>query len=486
MKKLLLFFFAFALLHNAMGQQWNITLGNESKSLSYNRSSVIQRTGFIGSLDNTIYLMRFTDERKSKPYLVAYDRDLNEKGRVELPAEKEKTLYGGFANEGSIDLLMTESTDEVYNAYRLSFDPQTLQKKNEHQLASFKKGKDRKNFTFVGTSQSQEWLSIMFALVQDNDAEWVINLYDTQLEELWSMDFHMDVIDDYMVTDSGEVLLGGFYNKKNSDDIRLEFAVLDGESEARYSDVGQWEDMQTMEIVRYDGGKIYCTGLLRGEELEKNGSRWSSGFYSLVYDTREKRVTLFEKKVFTKEDVCDLCNVSHRNRMKVVSTDKLSFVNAVCDNDGTVVEFERSYNLLVNHVPTFTAYMGVLVYRIDNAGHIVWQKIINREVQTPAEATNAVNSKLFVHDGKYTMFYMEDPKNLEAKPDTPLKPTSTDKAKQILLALTFDKQGNVSRQALQIPSKAFCIGAPHLLADGSYMLFLSQQFKSYVAILKYL
>ena len=486
MRKIVLFILAVMVAQIINAQEWKISVGPESKSLAYNKSSVIQRTGFIGARGDLVYLMRYTDEKKTKPYLVSYDLNLNEKNKIMLPDNDERRFYGGYANENTIDLLMTEEKKSQYSAYRLSYDPMTLQPKGEPQLlTSFTKGQGERNYTFVSSSQSQEWLSVIFAVVKDDDAEWRINLYDTELEELWSMEFHMDVIDDYLVTDSGEIVVGGFYQKKNGNDVRVQFAVLDGEREVSYSDVGSWEDMQTMEIVRYHDGKIYCAGLLKGTELEKNKSRWSSGAYAMTYDTREKKVTKFEKIIFSKEDVCDLCNVPRRTRMKEVSTDKVSFVNAVYDEAGTVVEFERSFNLLVNNIPTFTSYMGVLVYRIDNDGHIAWSKVMNREVQAPNGATNGVNSRLFAHDGKYTMFWPEDPRNVNPKPEATVAPVSIEKAKLVLMATTFDRQGGMTRQGVAIPSKALCIGAPHQLGDGNYMLLLSQQFKSFVANLKY-
>lgn len=486
MRKIIILGFAVLMAGMAVGQEWKIRLGGESKSLMYNKSSVIQRTGFIGYKDNSLYLMRFTDEKKTKPYLVYYDDNLVEKAKVMLPNDDKENYYGGFVNENSVDVLMTRQKESEYQAFHLSYDLATLQPKGEPRLLmSFSSNSGERNYTFVSSSQSQEWLSVIFAVVKDDDAEWRINLYDTGFDELWSMEFHMDVIDDYLVTDSGEIVVGGFYNKKNSDDIRVQFAILDGEREENYSDVGNWDAIQTMDIVRYENGKIYCTGLLSGEELEANNSRWSSGFYSLVYDTKAKKVCKFDKVLLTKDDICDLCNVSRRNKLKILSTDKLGFVNSVFDVDGTVVSFERSFNLLVNGVHTFTSFMGMLVYRIDNNGKIVWYKVVNREVQAPYGATKAVNSKLIAHDGVYSSFYIDSPKNVIPKPNYPVEATSIDKAKQVLMSVTFDKEGNVTRQGIEIPSKSICIGTIHPVGNGNYIQLLSQQFKSNISFLKY-
>ena len=114
-----------------------------------------------------------------------------------------------------------------------------------------------------------EGIEIANAVVNDGEAEWLINMYDTGLDELWSMEFRMDVIDDYFVSDSGDVIVGGFQRLKNSDETRLQFSVLDGERERGFTCNEVLPELQNMEIVRYANGKIYCTGLLKGEALTR-------------------------------------------------------------------------------------------------------------------------------------------------------------------------------------------------------------------------
>ena len=489
MKKLSLLVVCFACFQMALGQEWKLNVGAESKALKYLATNVAHETGYIGSTADRVYLMNVPEyvgrKQKEFPTLISYDRNLVEQGRVQLTQNSDQTMYGGYVNDGSIDLLMTENTKSEYKVYKVSYDPVTLARKGEpKELASFSRRENGKQYTFVSPSQSDEWLGLIFAVVNDNKAEWLINMYDTGLEELWSMEFSMDAVDSYFVTDSGDVVVAGYNKVKNSDETSLHFAILDGEKERAFSCKEVLPDLQNMEIVRYADGKIYCTGLVKGEAQDEV-SRWSSGFYSLVYDTKAKRMSKFEKIDFTKENICDLCNVAHRMKVKVMSTDKMSFASSRYDNDGATVVYERTFNLYLNGVFTYTDYVGMLMYRIDNNGHIAWYKTVPRDVQAPAGIEKCVRTRLVPAGDAYTIFYVDSPANVNPKSDKPATVTAINKSKQILMAMTIDRQGNITRKGLEIPSKSACIGAPHKTGDNEYLLLLSQPLKSCISTLKF-
>lgn len=487
MKKLVLLFAAIACLQIAVGQEWKISLGGDSKALGYNKkkSLLASYPGFIGHKDGKTYLLCYYDDSKRRPYLACFDANLTELGRQDLNDEQSVYMYGGFVNDKSVDLMMTRQTETAYTAYKLSYDPATLQPLDEpKELVSFNNSTSGKTYTYVSSSQSQEWLSLIFAVVDDNSVEWLVSLYDTELDELWSMEFHQDAIDDYFVTDSGEVVVAGFHKKKNSDETRLQFAILDGEREQGFSCSEVLPDLSTMEVVRYADGKIYCTGLLEGENQDET-SRWYSGLYSLVYDTRAKRMAKFDKVLFTKEDICDLCNVSHRMKLKILSTDKLQFVSSRYDNDGTTVLFERSYNYLINGGLSHTEYAGLLAGRIANDGHIEWHSVALRDLQAPFGIPSRLRTELVPAGDNYSVFYIDNPSNVSIKEGSTATTTSLERSKLALMALTFDRQGNTSRSLLEVPSKSALIGAPHRLDDGSMLLLLLRPFISNIAILKY-
>lgn len=471
--------------HTAIAQEWKINVGTESKALKYTGSGVVQSTGFIGTIGNTTYLMRRTDERKDKPYLVSYNRDLIEIHQTMLPNGKNQTLYGGFANAESIDLLMTDRVDNTYKAFKLSYDPNTLVEKNApKELASFTS--DGSIYTFVSSSQSSDWTAIIFAELDDNSVEWRINMYDTELEELWNMELTLGLVSDWLVTDSADVITAGFRNGSDGKTTMLSFNIIDGEHDLSFDIDEELDRLQTMEVVRYAEGKIYCTGLIEGEKQDLTG-RWSSGFYSLVFDTHTRKVSHYEKVDFVRGNIADLCNVAHRIKMKVLSTDRVSICNYRYDDDGATVLFERSYNLFVDGMFNYTDYVGMLLYRLDNTGKIIWHHTIPRDVKAPAGIHNGVRTRLTPADGngKYTIFYIDNPKNLNPKPGRPASDIAINRSKNILMALSVDKQGNITRQILTIPKKSACIGAPHRLPTGEYLQLLAQPHKSNIAILKY-
>lgn len=476
MKKSFIFLSLVLIAHAVVGQKWSLSFGPESKSLHYLASNAMKTTGFIGADASTIFLQGYTNDRHAKPYLVAYDYALQELRRVDLPNSDNSNYYGGFLNEGSIDLLMTENSKSSLKAYKLSYDPVSFSKKGEPvELVSLSGGGSK--YTLVSSSQSQEWLGIFFTVVQDDDAEWVVGLYDTKLDELWRMEFHMDAIHDFFVSDTGDVVAAGYFKKDKSDETSFTFAVLDGEKDMKYFADEAVPELATMEIVRYESGKIYCTGLLTGEK-QQGADRWYSGVYSLVYDTKSKRVSKFDTVLFSKDDICDLCNVSRRNKLKKISTDKLGFASSSHDGDGATVVYERVFDFYINHEFTYTDYVGFLAYRIAADGSIVWHNVVKREIKAAFGVDNGVRTKLYPTKDGYTVFYVDGKSNLDIKPTSTASTLSLNQAKMSLMGVNLSNDGSVSRFLLDIPSKSVPLGTPHLVADNEYLLIMLTPFRS--------
>ncbi|MCR5193366.1 MAG: hypothetical protein K6D59_08685 [Bacteroidales bacterium] len=483
--KQLLFIIAFSAFSFAsMSQEWQMTVGTSAKTLKYIGTEAVQSTGYIGEKDGIVFLLRRTDNNKSLPYLGSYDRNLNVVAETELPKDKECDFYGGYVNETSVDLIMAKKSKSDYKAYKLSYDPSTLKALGEPQeLLSVPIPQGTTIYPFIESSASSEWNSLILAIVRNDNVEWRISTFDPTLDELWNMDVSVGSVNDWMVTDSADVISAGYVRDKKTNETRLYFSVFDGEREHAYRATHMMDEVNDMRIVRYDNGKIYCTGLLKGEAQDKL-AKWSSGFYSLVFDTRTGEVAHYEKVDFTKEMICDLCNVPSRTKMKILSSDRISFASSKADVDGATVAYERIYNLYVNGDFSYSDYVGLLVYRIDNDGKVAWNRTVPREVKASYNARDGVCTRLTPAGDSYTIFYIDDPGNVNPKPGTIAKEGGSNHNKMVLMALTFDKQGNITRQGLEVPSKSVCIGAPHRLANGDYLQILSQPFHSVIAILK--
>ncbi len=483
-KRIFFIFTFFAFSFAAMSQEWQMEQGGSAKTLKYVGTDAVQSTGYIGEKNGNIYLMRRTDDKKNLPYIGVYDLNLNVVAETNLPDDEECGFYGGYVNETSVDLIMSRQTKSDYKVFKLSYDPSTLKEQSEPQeLISLPLPNGTRVYPFIRTSASGEWNSLILGIVRDDEVEWRISTFDQTLDELWNMNVSVNSINDWMVTDSADVISAGMVRDKKTNETYLYFNVIDGEREHAYRATYMMDEVHDMRIVRYDNGKIYCTGLLKGEEQD-NTSKWSSGFYSLVFDTRTNEVTHYEKVDFTKEMICDLCNVPHRTKMKILSSDRLSFANSKADVDGATVVYERIYNLFINGVFSYSDYVGMLVYRIDDEGKVAWSNTVPREIKNAFAARDGVCTRLTPAGDGYTIFYVDDQSNVTPKPGSVAKESGNTHNRMVLMALSFDKQGNITRQGLEIPSKSVCIGAPHRLSNGDYLQLLSQPLHSVIAILK--
>lgn len=478
-RKIILFSMAMLLMGGLWAQQWQLNTGAESKTLKQKRNDV-SHLGVVGGNDKQIYLMRH-DQKEDKDILVAYDNDLNELRRTELDNGKNVTYYGGFLNESSIDLLVSTQNGNRFDMYRERYDPTTLKPVgNRTELYSINHKDSHKMKRALRPSASGEWISMLFVIPESESAEVRVNLYDTELEEMWNMDITLEDLDDYFVSDSGEVVFLSYFNTVDDDETTFNFTILDGDNEKTYSYSELVDSILRIDIVKYENDKIYCTGLIKGEQQD-NYRNWSKGFFSLVFDIRSQKIVHYEKQLFTQADICRLCNVPDRSKLKVLSTDKLTFGASRYDSDGALVVYERYYNLLVNGIHTQSEFGGMLCLRIDNDGHIVSHPVVRRQVISAPETNKNVFTTILESRGVLFVATLDNPQNMDLAPEKPCKAANVSQARTALLFFTVSESGSIHRQYIERPFKGLCLNSPSKLRDDEYLMLFSSDFNSCAA-----
>ncbi|MBP5516902.1 MAG: hypothetical protein J6X86_08145 [Bacteroidales bacterium] len=479
MKKILLIIVLFCLYETVNAQQWQLKTYADSKALQFRNE--VTNVGFIGGDVDKFYLLRRYPKNEA-PYLVAYDSNLVELWHKDLASGDGVLYYGGFLNEKTIDLLVTERDDNSFKAFHESHSvlvPNAEVTRTELFAIS---GSDSKKMKMtLRSSQSGEWTGTMYVLPGKDNAEANVVLYDTELDEMWSMEVALGTVDDYFVSDSGEVVFAGFFKEDGILETYLEFTVLDGEREHTYTSSINEGDLYRIDIVKYENGKIYCTGLMKGEKQDDKDD-WSSGFFSLVFDTKKKEVEYFEKQAFTKTDICRLCNVADRSRLRVLTTDKMAYADSRFDKGGATVAYERYYNVYVNGGYSQTVMEGILTFRIDNQGHLRWNNISRRQL-TNADFGKLTTTRMIESDNKQYLVTYDMPSNAKVSPEKPVRIVGSADPKLHMMILSFDISGAATRNYLTMPSKTMAVGAPHRLNDGRYLMLFAGNRHSSAAVL---
>jgi len=493
-KTIVLVTFLFCLLRLG-AQNWSLDLGNPTPAFSMRDRGVVANTLFIGCDTQSSCLLRH-DANTDQYRLELFDNSQHAlMATADLPSSQvdkrrkkvllDVTYAGGYGNEGSVDLLSVERSETEYQVLHRAYDSRTLQPiGNPQPLASYQLHESDKADLMLRESASGEWIGVIYYTQINDIVDTRVSLYDTRFEEMWSMDFTMAVANDYLVTDEGEVLFCGKQRNVGTGKTEIEFVVLDGDNERPYFCEIDQDSLLSIDMLRYENGCFYCTGLIEGERQDKDGG-WASGFYVLVFDSKSGTVTHFEKHYFSHQDVKRLCNVDDRTPLKISTTDGLHYASSRSDAEGSTVIYDRTYRYSINGVPKFYYHTGLLVVRLDAQGHMKWSNIVRRHIQSNLGNSRAVNTKILHEGGRDVLVYHDMEKNADVAPDRPLSLTMVERLGVSLVALSIDAAGNTSRQYISLPRGVLCIGAPHALGDGAYLMLMTHPRNSYFAILKY-
>lgn len=478
MKKILSLIAVLALAANLSAQQWSLLVGNESKELKYKNNDT--RHLFIGGDADHFFLLRH-NPKNDTDYLVCFDYNLQPLRQVELEMGENVTYLGGFLYGDIVSLMFSVQEGSSYQFFREQYDAATLQPIGERtECYSISHKNSRKLQTNSRTCQSGEWTSMFYVIPDGKNTEARVCLYDKELDEMWGMDVSLSGLDDYFVTDSGEIVLTSFYTSENEEGTTIEFTILDGEREQLFSCSDIPDSLYTIDIVKCAGDRIYCTGLLRGKQLDLLDD-WSSGFFSLVYDVRQKKLVNYEKRMFSTTDICRLCNVADRSYLQYTSADKMTFAASRYDSQGTLVAYERFYNILLNGTYYQSELGGLLLIRIDDEGHIQASDVVRRQLACNTNTPGEGFTQMIDADGTIHLVTIDNPKNINNDGSRVCIRADVGQSKSDILLLRFDARGNVHRQYLKRPSGCINLSDCKALNNGDYLMLFSSSFKSFAA-----
>lgn len=458
------------------------TVAQVAEIEDFPQGKVVARTyepQFIGSDGTHVWMVEMSGRMKNKPELVCYTLEQNELSRVKLTEDKETKCYGGYLNNGKLDLLMAQWEGDNMKVYRERRDPVTLQSDGEPLvLADYKGAKGDKMAFAISVSSNQQLLAGLYIIDREGQpTELQVALYNRELEEYWKMDTRCRKLDYFHVTDSGEVVIGG------RSGAQFTFYMLDGEEESQCT-FEKEDRIAESQLVRYANGKLYLVYSHTARERNELGVM-SDYIAMLCYDTKHRE--LFEDKHFINQQEHNrLYNL--KDDAKVKKNDfrilYMNMVQTMSDVDGCYVMFDQTWRTLVDGIPSTFSRLGMLVARIDNDGRFEWVKTL-RISQMSTWNARALAGHRWMHTEKGPVLVWGESFSAKELPEEkPVKDFKPNNSKGMLTVLRVDRTGRMERQHFPMAAKQSLLGAPHRLDNGDYLLLIRGVSRGYYAKMK--
>ncbi len=439
-----------------------ITLKSTTLNLLYgsDTSSLIVKQGTSYSLIETL---------GSKIDLVRYDSELKEKVRLSLESKDNRQYLTGFNNNESIDMLFSEkNADETQlNVYHERLSPTTLKPMGEMIPLASLTGEKGDNLGFIcRQSPNMQLTSGLF--ITQREGQWAdarVSLYDRHFKEYWSMSTRLRTINFISVTDSGEVIIGGWLQQKVTGKSDFEIIVLDGENNHTYNFTVDAGTLSEVEFANYRDGKLYFLAI-----GQKKGSTGADRIISLCYNTTNKEITS-DSYTFNSQEIQHMNDNSKYAGRSPQDLRFLTIENIVPAPDG-------HYDVLLTQTWTIRsqssldrATSGIMIATVRTDATFKRVHIRPFETSTVTGPQESLKQyRLLRSDHGALLLYSQCKKKANRNPSKmagyiPLF------HKSVLTAIYIPDEGEIRVQ--HIPTKKFCmINTPVPMGENKFILFL--------------
>lgn len=475
MKKTLLLVVLTAFSCCLMAQGWDVQFGKSSTDLKGSLLGGIPIIRYMGSDDTYAYLVT-SNKIQTKLQLQKYDRDMNLIAEEPVEYRRLHTEYQyGYLNGNTLDILRGETGKEGDVITHLQYDASTLKQIGEEEIVRFKSEDNIASALMQFTrSQSTDWISILYLEPHQGEPRLNAIMLGRDLKPLWKMSGAPWAFNSQFVTDSAELVMGGYtLPKGGSGTTRVRFVVMDGENEVFYDGNVNTGRLVNFRIVRYSNGVIYCVGALYADGQREKDTR-VSGYYALTYDTHLQDVVNYEEFMLTDDDVNIICNDDLSNKVKEPRVHYTAPADFHYDDQGATALYDRLWDVYRrdkygNREYQTTVHSGMIAFRVDNQGHIQWHRAIRHNVSFWDPSGYWTTPRLLHAGNMDYIFTYESEKNLKKKPGKSYDFVRMKRQQFNFYAIGIDGGGNVNYELLGGPKQGLLMGAPHPM-DGGYIL----------------
>lgn len=417
--------------------------------------------------------------------LVRMDMNQKEAARVRYRRARNLSYVDGFDNEGGVDLIVKEQDDENLKLFHEHRDAKTLEVVGEPRLLrSISVGKkDNVGFIYRTSPNKRLGAGIYIQQREGEGAEAEVVLYSREFEEYWSMTTRLRALDFARVTDSGEVIVGGWGQKKEGNEAIFEVIVLDGEKDHTSTfrtNVGRLTDVQ---FANYAKGCVYLFALVRKDGDNHNGSQVDR-LLSLCYNTVTGTLTQ-DVHELTKEEINRLCNQDDKwtKFSSAVQFLQIEDAEGALDGHYEVLLMQRWLEVDQQGLPNGYFSRGLMLVTVGADGRM--ERFNTRRLNTgvPMNQYAMNRPSLMRTEGGSLLFYMEHAESANRDLAEHTKRYQPVLIKGVLTVVFTPDEGSPVVQHIDI-GKMGVYGMPKKIDDKTFLLFMRNLTKAQVGVFK--
>lgn len=426
---------------------------------------------FIGCDGESVVLIQRSGRLKNRLELVKYTMGLKEQCRAGLDGGEDYRCYGGYINDGHIDLLYSTFIGEGMRVYRDRRSLATLAPEGEPLMLADYSGEKGDRFYF-GNAVSPNGKLLAGVFVADRTAQGTevkVCLYNHQLEAYWTQNCSRSNFDNIYATDEGDVILYSF-----GANGECRFTILDGEDIRNVEfKLPEGDMVLQRELLRYGNGNILLATAVRHEShtLMPVGAN-IDGIDIYCYNIAGKKLTV-QHHPFTMQEVNRLCNDKEDRDQRHLWVQFGHICQRIADSDGAYLMVDQSWTTTLNGVPTGEQRMGMMVMRVDPNGKILWTTAKRTTTNTSWNDRDYLDYKWLPTPTGVMLAWTDHIANISFPPSKQVKLFSPFKSKATLNVWTLTHDGKEDLSFIELSRQALAGPAHSLDTPGEYIVLLT-------------
>ncbi len=429
---------------------------------------------FIGATNKAVVLFEYSGLGRAKQSLASYDYSQNELGRVDMGTIKDFNCYGGFINDGNVDLLFVNNNDDGLRVWRERRTTTLAMQGEQVVLADYKGQKGDEFFFSMGTSADQQLLAgVYVAARKTQDAEVKVALYNRELSEYWKVKVDCFGFNQVFVTDSGEVVLAYFTDKG-----KCLFTIADGENE-EHCGFSLADDVRTKEtrLIRYGDGKLLVAVAVQEDERNWMPAKEAGpnidriDFY--CYDVKSGKLTVTQHN-FTDLEVARLTNEKESGSMKYHWVPFGNLQQGIADATGAYLVIDQMWTVYVDGLPSGFHRRGMMVMRVSADGKVEWTRTWRFDNICSPNYRGCLGYRWQPCNDGIMLAMPNSVKNSTLPAEKPVKKFVATRDKAVLSVIRLSADGKERSENFNIDKQSL-IGSAHHLDGNKYLLLLSNK-----------
>ena len=459
----------------------------QKAELSERDEFIRYESSLLGMDENNYYVLVGYSYDKKDNYkgtiLYTYDKNLKIVDKTNIDEKTREVATDAFVTDNKISMIRAD-----YNGGKIHCHVIDKATKKCDTKTYFDDNLDRRDRLLLSTAKSADD-SLFFAMktVYNAKDESIKSskmiLFDNELNELWQKEYFAPA-SSLFLTNDGEVIAVGHYITDDNNSV-VRFTTINGDDEVYVDEEFQNFRIGDINVAACNNDELIMYGLIKSDDkrLDKIGRTYYKGFFSFTYNLKTRAIGTINKYDFTADDYKIIMNQKAGKKLKVADVAFLQPLEVLPTSDGgVVVAYNPDYETVIKSqygVSRYKSKESVLIWRLRPDGTIAWHNGFRRIMNT-GMFENSWYTPHYITETDEVVFIVEDDIKDKLDNESPVKIVSKSYAYEAskpagklptrISMIRFDKDGNVTKEALHSEKKMLLVGKHYVLDNGKAVL----------------